>query len=620
MASGGTIKKYQSGGIIFKEGEASGSAYVIVKGGVDLTKNSKHGAVLLAKLKAGELFGEMGIIDTSPRSATARAVGATTLKEIQPDALLKGIQNDPDLSSKVMSKLVERLRTADAMLAKAGVSQGDLGTTRKPARLGATSKAKKQGFFSRFFNPQKGREKTFEILIADFFDDQDQKTTIHYYETLQKRIEQASGGLINVRRTESAFAMTEFADSPMVWGQMQSNAQRWLQELEGDLLIWGQVRGNGETVHMRQLPIHSLRHDRAGLIRPCDAVDLPAELDDILGAYFYGVTVGGLIPTNKDQRDALDVTLEAALEGVRPAMKKKMRDFNPDEQVRFDIGFANLLATSGVVKKNAKRLEEAEEVYMKTTRALRRSKSPLLAGIIQRHLGYTQTAWYDYGGESNLLEAAIEAFREACNSFTKQDYAIEWAALQSMIGQLLFKRDQVKDNSDALKESISACQNALQVFTASSTPQRWGEAKHHLARALQLLGSQSGDLDLIARSAEACREALAVRSKSHTPMLWAATQNNLGSALFMLCQKTKKPETAAAAVKAFRSALDVYEVRKVAKLAKVTQKNLARAESVAIDLGPVREKETPVEEGFEEAAFDEADETASDGPDLGEKE
>lgn len=620
MSNNATIKKYQNGDVIFKEGEPSGSAYVIVKGAVDLTKNSKHGAVLLAKLKAGELFGEMGVIDGSPRSATSRAVGSTTVKEILPEALLKGIQNDPDLSSKVMSKLVERLRTADTMLAKAGVSPAGVAASPAQAPPGASSQPKKQGFFSRFFNTHKGREKTFEILIADFFDDEGQKNTVHYYETMKKMIDQLSGGLINVRRTESAFGMMDFTDNPMVWGQMQTNGQRWLQELEGDLLIWGQVRGNGQSVHLRMVAQHPLRNDRAGYVQPCDGFDLPCELDDTLAAYFYGVSIGALIPCNKEQRDAFEAMLGPALDGARPAMKKRMRDLDPDEQARFELGFANLLATCGVVKKRGDRLEEAEEAYLKTMKTLRRSKSPMLGGIIQRHLGYAQSAWYDQGGDKNLLEAAIDTLREACRSFTKEGYAIEWATLQSMIALLLFKVDQIQDNGDALKESISAYQNALQVFTATSTPQRWGDAKHHLARALQLLGSQSGDLDLIARSAEACREALVVRSKAQTPMLWAATQNNLGSALFMLCQKTRKPETVKAAVKAFQSALEVYEIRKAVKLARVTQKNLTRAEEVALDLSPIAEEEMPAEDSFEEDDFEDVEETASEEVDQTQKE
>jgi len=610
MSESGTIKKLKNGEVIFKEGEPSGSAYVIVKGSVELTKDSKYGAVLLAKLKQGELFGEMGVIDGSPRSATSRAVGATTIKEIPPSTLMKGIQSDPDLSSKVMGKLVERLRAADDMLAKAGVSPADGSAAKPPARQGATGNAqpKKKGFLSRLFNANKGRESTYEILVADFFDDENEKATAHYYECLKQTVERLGGGIVNVRRTNSAFALADFSDSPMVWGQVKTNAQRWLHELEGDLLIWGQVRARGQVIHLRMAQSQPLRQNRAGLIMPCDGVDIPAELDDVLAGYAYAMAVGAFVPANKTQRDSYEALLGPALDAARPALQKRIREFDPDEQIRFEVGFANLLATCGITKKRGDRLKEAEETYIKALRSLRRSKSDLLEGIIKRHLGYTQSSWHDLGGEKNLIEASIESFREASDFFNKANFPQEWADLQAMTGQLLFKKDQQEDSDTALRESIAAYQSALQVFSASSTPRRWGEAKHHLARALQLLGSQSGDLDMIARSAEACREALVVRSKTQTPMLWAATQNNLGSALFMLSQKTKKPETADAAVKAFEAALEIYEATKAQKLAKVTQKNLSRAKEVAIDLGPIADT-SPVEEedGFAEDDFDDVD-------------
>ncbi len=598
MAGGGTIRKFKNAEVVFSEGEPSGSAYVIVKGAVELTKNSRHGAVRLASLKAGELFGEMGIIDGSPRSATARTVGPTTLKEISPENLLNGIQNDPDLSSKVMAKLVERLRAADELLAKAGVSRA---TGQKAQTTSKTSTPKKKGFFSRLFGNSDERKAPFEIIIADLLDDPDKTLTTQLFNSLKQAAEQIGGTLINVRRSETPFAVNDFTDSPMVWGQVKANAQRWLTDLQGDLLIWGQLRNGGTSAHLRMTQIHPLRQERAGTIRPVDAIDLPLELDDVLIGYFYAQVICALTPINKEQLDVLEALLGPALDGARPAMAKRMRELDNDEQVRFETGFANLLACYAIVKKSPDSFKEAEETYHKALRSMRRTKSPLLEGIIKRHLGYTQSAWFDLGGEKNLLEAAIETFQEASSFFTKEAYPNEWADLQNTIGQLLFKQDALAENDDhALRESIAAFQRALQVYSATSTPYRWGEAKHHLARALQLLGSQTGDLDMIARSAEACREALAVRSKTQTPMLWAATQNNLGSALFMLCQKTRKPETAEAAVKAFEAALEIYQARKATKLAQVTQKNLTRAQEVSLELAPL-----PSVEGVQETSDDE---------------
>jgi CRP-like cAMP-binding protein/tetratricopeptide (TPR) repeat protein len=589
------IKKFKNADVIFSEGEASGSAFVIVKGGVELTKNSKRGAVRLATLKAGELFGEMGVIDGSPRSATAKAIGPTTVKEISPQALMNGIQNDPDLSSKVMGKLVERLRAADEMLAKAGVSAGNVPST---ASMGA-AQAKKKGFFSRLFGAEKGRSAPFEILIADFLDDESGFTQ-KLYNSLKRAAENVGGTLVHVRKADAPFAVTDFNDNPVLWGQSKTAAQKWLREQDADLLIWGQVRPQRGIAHLRFNQVQPLRHERAGSVHSWDGVDIPLEFDEPMTGYLYATAIAALVPHKRAQADCFDALLGPALDLAAPIIQKRQSDLDGDGTARFYAGFANIAATCGVYLKQDSHFKLAEETYLKAIRSLRRSQAPLLEGLIKRHLGYAQSGWFDAGGDRDLLGAAIETFREACDFFTKESYPVEWAELQSMIGQLLYKKDGVDDDDRALNESIAAFQSALQVFSASTTPNRWGDAKHHLARTLQLLGSQTGNLDMIARSAEACREALAVRNKAQTPMLWAATQNNLGSALFMLCQKTRKPETAEAAVKAFQSALDVYLARKATKLAQVTQKNLSRAQEVAIDLGPISDEADDFYEGFDD--------------------
>ena len=55
---------------IFREGDPSDSVFVVVSGRVELSKLGPDGPVVLAMLGPLEMFGEMGILDDSPRSAT----------------------------------------------------------------------------------------------------------------------------------------------------------------------------------------------------------------------------------------------------------------------------------------------------------------------------------------------------------------------------------------------------------------------------------------------------------------------------------------------------------------------------------------------------------------------
>ena len=64
------IKKYKSGEIIIKEGTRDTYIYFLVNGKVRITKRGKEVAILQHR---GDIFGEMGAIDSSPRSGSVYA-------------------------------------------------------------------------------------------------------------------------------------------------------------------------------------------------------------------------------------------------------------------------------------------------------------------------------------------------------------------------------------------------------------------------------------------------------------------------------------------------------------------------------------------------------------------
>jgi CRP-like cAMP-binding protein len=69
-----TERRFAAGETIFREGEPADDAYLIHAGRVEIVKQAPGGPVRLARLGAGEMFGEMGGLDSTPRSATARAL------------------------------------------------------------------------------------------------------------------------------------------------------------------------------------------------------------------------------------------------------------------------------------------------------------------------------------------------------------------------------------------------------------------------------------------------------------------------------------------------------------------------------------------------------------------
>ena len=117
----------EDGDIIFKEGTRGDKMYIIISGSVRISRNiGKNQEEVLATLESGSLFGEMGPIDQSPRSARATANGSTILLSLR-EAVLR--ENSLGLAYKLYKNfavmLAERLRVTNERLTDLSVSDRD---------------------------------------------------------------------------------------------------------------------------------------------------------------------------------------------------------------------------------------------------------------------------------------------------------------------------------------------------------------------------------------------------------------------------------------------------------------------------------------------------------------
>lgn len=95
-------------------GDSTDALYVIVSGSAKvLNRDTEGNEVILTLLAAGECFGEMGMIDGSPRSADVVADECCELLEIAKTDFAKALANNVDLCLNIMKSLVLRLREAN---------------------------------------------------------------------------------------------------------------------------------------------------------------------------------------------------------------------------------------------------------------------------------------------------------------------------------------------------------------------------------------------------------------------------------------------------------------------------------------------------------------------------
>jgi len=81
MASQTVLQRqtFQRGDKIFKEGDEGNLAYVVQDGEVEIVKIIDGHEKVLGSVSKGGIFGEMALIDSKPRMASARAVGGVTI-------------------------------------------------------------------------------------------------------------------------------------------------------------------------------------------------------------------------------------------------------------------------------------------------------------------------------------------------------------------------------------------------------------------------------------------------------------------------------------------------------------------------------------------------------------
>ena len=112
-----SYEKYQDGQIIFKEGDSGDWIYTVESGSVELSKMMGDKKVIIEVLRReGDIFGEMAFIANISRTATARALGPTTVGIIDRTYLDEEFNKLSGSFQGILKSLVLRLKkTTDAI-------------------------------------------------------------------------------------------------------------------------------------------------------------------------------------------------------------------------------------------------------------------------------------------------------------------------------------------------------------------------------------------------------------------------------------------------------------------------------------------------------------------------
>ena len=99
----------EPGAVIFREGDPGDVMYAVVEGEVDL---DVHGTVV-ETVGEGGILGELALIDTEPRSATAIARTQVRIAAVDQNRFMFLVHEHPRFALQVMRVMAERLRNAN---------------------------------------------------------------------------------------------------------------------------------------------------------------------------------------------------------------------------------------------------------------------------------------------------------------------------------------------------------------------------------------------------------------------------------------------------------------------------------------------------------------------------
>jgi CRP-like cAMP-binding protein len=107
------IETFKDGDLIFEEGDIGRDLYIVQSGEVKISKLIDGNQIELAKFKKGDFFGDMALLQSIPRYASAHASGETRLLILKPGGFLLKIRRDPTFAFEMLQQLSLRIKVSN---------------------------------------------------------------------------------------------------------------------------------------------------------------------------------------------------------------------------------------------------------------------------------------------------------------------------------------------------------------------------------------------------------------------------------------------------------------------------------------------------------------------------
>jgi len=112
-------RSFPKGARVFHEGDESDACYIIRSGEVRVTREHSDGrAIALATLGAGEIVGELAMLDGEVRSASVEALSDIELLAVAARDMRGLLERNPEITAKLVIALTRRVRETNERVAR----------------------------------------------------------------------------------------------------------------------------------------------------------------------------------------------------------------------------------------------------------------------------------------------------------------------------------------------------------------------------------------------------------------------------------------------------------------------------------------------------------------------
>ena len=109
VASAGSELDVPAGKVLMEQGHSGSDAFGVLKGTFVVRRNGRK----IAELTAGDIVGELALLDDGPRSATVECTGAGSVFILSRGQFRAVLDDIPTLSHKLLAALAGRIRNVD---------------------------------------------------------------------------------------------------------------------------------------------------------------------------------------------------------------------------------------------------------------------------------------------------------------------------------------------------------------------------------------------------------------------------------------------------------------------------------------------------------------------------